>query len=182
LAARCQAADVPTEPAALSSTPWLRLTSDQSGIVTRAQAAGCGVGRDLVARRVRSGTWQLVGPQVVVCHGGELSEPQKAWVAVLHAAEGAALFGLTALAADGLRGFATDKVEAVAPHGRGRRSLSTDRISVVVHESSRLGPDDVHPLHLPRRQRIAGPPSTRPRARRRSTRPGPSLLRSCSSG
>lgn len=146
---------VAIEPRALAGPAWLHLTTAQMGVVTRAQAARCGVGRDLVARRVRSGTWQRIGSHVVVCHGGELSDEQKAWVAVLHAGEGAALFGLTALAADGLRGFALDVLEAVAPHGRGRRTLATDRVSVVVHESTRLGGDDVHPLHLPRRQRIA---------------------------
>jgi hypothetical protein len=109
----------------------------------------------VIARRVRSGRWQTFGPQVVVCHGGELSDQQKAWVAVLHAGDDSALAGLTALVADGLRGFTTDEVAAVAPHGRGRRSRSTPRISVVVRESTRLGDDDVHPLHRPRRQRVA---------------------------
>jgi hypothetical protein len=46
-----------------------------------------------------------------------------------------ALFGLTALAAAGLRGQETVVQHVVAPHGRGRRDLQTDVVRIEVHES-----------------------------------------------
>jgi hypothetical protein len=46
-------------------------------------------------------------------------------------------------------------VHVVAPHGRGRRDLTTEQLVVRVHESLYFGADAIHPLRSPRQQRVA---------------------------
>ena len=126
----------------------------QDGVLSRHQASTLGIDRHLIARRIAAQRWQTVGPHVVVLHHGPLFRAQQEWAAVLHGGEGSALFGLSALISEGLRGLETPVVHVVAPHGRGRRDLESGVIRVRVHESLRLDASVVHPVRLPRRQRV----------------------------
>jgi hypothetical protein len=138
----------------LNNDGWAEVVARQDHIVSRSQAAEHGVERYHIARRVAAGTWQRVGPHVVVLHGGPLSTTQKRWAAVLHGGSDAALFGLTALEAAGLRGHETAVQHVVARHGHGRRDLRDQAVRIEVHESIELGPSAIHPLAQPRRQRV----------------------------
>jgi hypothetical protein len=73
------------------------------------------------------------------------------WAALLVAGTGAVLGGLTAANCEGLAGVTTEKTWILVPHGR----QVTVRGGPVVRSSTQLGPDDVHPLRLPPRTRIA---------------------------
>jgi very-short-patch-repair endonuclease len=116
--------------------------------------------RDALRWRVSSGRWQLPCRGIVVAQSGPLTEMQVLRIAALWAGPGAVLAGLTAATLDGLRGFADQGqlaqrpihllVPAFCQVRRARPSLP-----LVVHYSRLLGKDDVHPLRLPPRTRMA---------------------------
>jgi hypothetical protein len=137
---------------ALLSAELAELANDQDQVLSRGQLSELGVDPRLIARR-DGREWQTVGPHVVVLHTGSLSARQKQWVAVHHAGRESALGGLTALEADGLRGFESGPVHVVAPHSAGRRDLVTQVIHVKVHESRHLDEIDIHPARRPPRLR-----------------------------
>jgi hypothetical protein len=124
------------------------LSAEQDLVLSRGQLGTLAFGRQLIARRVKAGRWQVVGPHVVVLHSGPLSRRQQYWAGVLHAGEGAALGSLTALEAEGFTGLGSPEVHVVAPHGTARRDLVTDAVVVRVTESRHL-PD--HDFMLGRR-------------------------------
>ena len=109
--------------------------------------------------RLAKGRWQQPCRGVVVAHSGPLTEQQRLWTAVLWAGRGAVLAGLTAAWLEGFRGF-TDRealerpVYVLAPAKRSVRKQPSG-LPVIVHYSTVLGPDDVHPLRQPPRTRIA---------------------------
>jgi hypothetical protein len=127
--------------------------------VLRVDSALPFMSREALRWQVSSGRWQQPCRGVVVAHSGSLTESQRLWAAVLSAGHGAVLAGLTAARLAGFRGFtdggATDRpVYLLVPAGqRPRRRPSGTRI--VVHYSTALGPEDVHPLKQPPRTRIA---------------------------
>jgi very-short-patch-repair endonuclease len=136
------------------------LLNEQDGVLC-ADTALRYLTRGALRWRVSSGRWQQPCPGVVVAQSGPLTEIQALRVAVLWAGPGAALAGLTAARLDGLSGFADQGqppaerpvhllVPASAPVRRVRPGLP-----LVVHYSRLLGPDDVHPLRVPRRTRLA---------------------------
>jgi very-short-patch-repair endonuclease len=107
--------------------------------------------------RVSSGRWQQPCPGIVVAHSGPLTEGQVLRVAVLWAGAGAALAGLTAARLDGLSGFedrGQRPVHLLVPASRPVRR-ARPALPLVVHYSRLLGPDDVHPVRVPRRTRVA---------------------------
>jgi hypothetical protein len=140
-------------PRALTKPGFAGLVEKQDNVGSRAQLAELGIDRHLISRRDESGIWQTIGPHVVVLHGGNLSERQQQWAGVLHAGPGAALFGLTALQADGLRGLVSEVVQTVVPHGRGRRDLATEQVTITVHESQQTSDADIRRGTRPPRQR-----------------------------
>ena len=144
---------MPRRPAYLDEAKFAELVKEQDSVMSRAQAYGLAIDHRLIKRRTKAGVWQTFGPNVVVLHNGPLSWRQKQWVGVLHAGRGGAVAGLTALLADGFRGFETEVIHVVAEHGQGRRGLKDNRIHVVVRESTHLGPDQVLTLRRPPRQR-----------------------------
>ncbi|MGH8970565.1 MAG: DUF559 domain-containing protein [Actinomycetes bacterium] len=134
---------------------FTELAARQNGVLSRKQISALGGDPHLIARRRAAKVWQAVGPHVVVLHTGPLSPQQQRWAAVLHAGASAALFGLSALQADGLRGFDSPVLHVVAVHGKGRRELESEHVHIKVHESLHLGPERVHPTRTPPRQRPA---------------------------
>lgn len=100
-----------------------------------------------IRARVASGRWQRPHRGVLVAHNGPLTTEEEMWVCLLAAPPGSALAGPTAAGLEGLRGFESTRTYVVVPHGqRGFR-----REGVTVLRSSRLGPEEFHPLRTPRR-------------------------------
>lgn len=87
---------------------------------------------------------------MIVVHNGQLTEPQRRWVAVLLPEKLVALAGPTAAAAAGLQGFEAERVHVVVPHDTHVRVPSW----IKLHESRRFGPRDA--------LMSAGIPRTRP--------------------
>jgi hypothetical protein len=108
--------------------------------------------------KIASGRWQQPCRGVVVAHSGPLTEKQRLWTAVLWAGPDAVLAGLTAARLDGFKDFNDHGMDrpiyVLAPAGRSARRQPYG-IRVVVHYSTMLGCEDVHPLKRPPRTRIA---------------------------
>jgi very-short-patch-repair endonuclease len=128
----------------LGSHWFLDLAASQDQVVSRSQLAEAKVGRRLIGERVWSGTWEVLGPYVVVLRPGPLSRVQQMWVGVLHGGNDAVLFGTSALEMAGLKGFTDEHVSVCIPHGRHRPHLLTSRVTVRVHESRNLPAEDLH--------------------------------------
>jgi hypothetical protein len=115
--------------------------------------------RRALAWQVDSHRWQQPCRGIVVAHSGQLTDPQRQWTAVLAAGRSAVLAGLTAARLGGLRGF-DDRgdndgpVYLLVPAGR-QVHRRPPGIPVVVHYSTILGADAVHPLKRPPRTRMA---------------------------
>jgi hypothetical protein len=88
----------------------------QCDVASRAQLAGAGFDRHTVSRMALARRWQLVG-RAVVLHGGEPSDHQRQWAAVLSAPRLAAIGGRAAARAYGLIGFAPDALDVVLSAG-----------------------------------------------------------------
>lgn len=127
---------------------FLALARSQEGVVSRAQAREHGVTRHVVRSQVRGRRWQLLGPRVVVLHTGPMSSRQHWWAAVLHAGPRSALFGLSALQAEGLQGYEPAGVHVVVPHGSQVPHLPGLRVVEARHLI-----DCIHPSRRPPRTR-----------------------------
>jgi hypothetical protein len=145
---------MPSLAKAISSAVFRELAVNQDQVVSRQQLQHAKVTWQHVDARIRAGSWQQIGPSVVVLHGGPLSERQKLWAAVLHGGKGAALSGLTAARADGFEGFEAAAFQVVTPHGSNRDDLDHEQLRVRVHESRLLADADVHPSRQPPRTRL----------------------------
>ncbi|MET0820136.1 MAG: hypothetical protein ABWY58_04165 [Aeromicrobium sp.] len=108
-----------------------------------------GLGR--VRNHVDRGRWQKPCRGVVVLHNGPLTPAHETAVALASTVRGAAVGGLTALAADGFDGFTAAAPQIVLPSGARPPSLD----GLEVHWSTQLDERDVHPLAEPRRTRPA---------------------------
>lgn len=108
-------------------------------------------GESAVRWRLRRGRWQRPVPAVIVTHSGPLSTEQRLWADLISAGEGAVLAGPTAARLDGLRGYETRATYILVPPGR----QVIRRPDLVVHRSKFLGSEDVHPVRLPPRTRLA---------------------------
>ena len=89
---------------------------------------------------------------MLITHSGPVGDEESLWVAVLGAGRQAVLGGLTAARLDGLTGFEDHRIHVIVPAARRVRS---DLPGAVVHRSSILGPQDVHPARQPPRTRLA---------------------------
>ena len=147
---------MPRHLALLDGDALARVTAEQDGVVSRSQLATVGYHCDAVAHRVRTQRWQRAGPRVIVLTTGALTFRQRLWVAVLHSGPGAALAGLTATEAEGLRTVTTPVLHTWVPHGSGALRLSDPQsgVTVVPHQSRRLAPELVHPTRRPARLRL----------------------------
>jgi hypothetical protein len=124
------------------------LAERQHGVLHRGQLRRHGIGLAQVRAAVAARRWQLVGRAVVVMHNAALTQRQREWTAVLLPGKPAALAGLSAAAAGGLRGFEPDDVHILVAHNTHTRIPDWVR----VHESQRFAPTDI--------RRGAGPPRT----------------------
>jgi hypothetical protein len=131
------------------------LLADQDGVVTTSSALAH-ISPGVLRWRLESGRWQQPCRGVVVAHSGPLTDAQVLRVAVVWAGRDAALGGLTAARAQGLRGF-EDKagpVHLVLPAARMARATPPP-FPVVVHYSRHLTARDIHPARQPPQTRIA---------------------------
>lgn len=115
------------------------LAEEQAGIVSRRQLYALGVTRWQVKARIRAQRWQRTGRQTVSVTTGELTEQARHWVAVLETGPRAALAGLTALHAAGLKSITEAAVHVIAP----KSSTPLKPPGVRVHESRRFNEQDV---------------------------------------
>ncbi|MET7875907.1 DUF559 domain-containing protein [Micromonospora profundi] len=101
-----------------------------------------------IRHRVASGRWRQVHRAVFVAHSGPVSAGQRRWAAVLAAGPEAALAGLTAAQAGGLRGFPDRPIHLLLPASSRRGSLPP---GVRVHRTVTLTDPDVVATGQPRR-------------------------------
>ncbi len=123
-----------------------RIAARQGGAISRRQLYRAGLTRSEVTAELRSGRWQRLGRQTVGI--GDRSELGLWWRALLEVGADAALDGVTALVAAGLRNF-EDVVHVSVSKGTRYRRVP----GVVVHETRRRRPDDLVD---------GGPPRVRP--------------------
>lgn len=130
----------------LDLVPGLRgLARAHRGVVRRDQLALLGITHDHVRSQLRARRWRAIGPRVVVLSTGLLTPAQWRAVGVVHAGEGAALAGLTALDDCGMRGWTRETVAIVVPHGCLPPRLS----GLIVHQSRHLSEGDLVPSRWP---------------------------------
>ena len=124
------------------------IAGDQDDVASRLQLAALGFDRNAVRRRVRVCRWQLVGLAVVL-HGGEISDSQRQWAAVLSAPKLAAIAGRTAARAYGLKGFDPDALDVIV-------SAETNPVAMAGvrwHRSVRFDEFEIHQSSSPPRVR-----------------------------
>jgi hypothetical protein len=126
------------------------LLREQDAIATRAQLRAVAVTADRQRAHLDAGRWRLLNEQVICTHNGPLTWNQACWAVVLSAQGLVALCALTALQRFGVQGFETDDIHVLV--AKGFRVLPVAGVSVVVHESRRLGRFDI----LPRLPPITG--------------------------
>lgn len=121
------------------------------GTVLTTAAAIARIGEPAVRWRLRSGRWQRPCRGVLVTHSGAICAAEELWIAVLAAGRDAVLAGLTAARLGGLTGFEDPVVHVLVPASRHVRTFAA---GAIVHRSSALGPEDVHPVRVPPRTRL----------------------------
>lgn len=119
---------------------------DQDSVYTRRQLLDAGLSAGHLAAQVAARRWQAPTSTVFVLHNGPLTERQQWWVATLAVGP---LAGRTALAAWGVTGWASDKVEVLVR--RGATPELPAGLVLKVHESRRFLDEHVHPVREPRR-------------------------------
>jgi very-short-patch-repair endonuclease len=134
------------------------LLREQDKVIDTASALGW-MSRQELRWRVTSGRWQRPCYGIVVAHSGPMTQRQRLWTAVMWAGHGAVLAGLTAARLDGLEGFAgpdgeNQPIHLLVPASRSVRRVPPG-LPFVVHYSTVLSSEDVHPLRQPRRTRVA---------------------------
>ncbi len=132
--------------------PTGRLSAPRLPPVLTSASAASMIGPAAVRWRLHSGRWQRPCRGVLVTHSGHISEEEARWIAILAAGPGAVLGGLTAARLDGLAGFDEPRIRVLVPASR---YVGTPLDGVTVHRSRVLSPDDVHPVRLPPRTRLA---------------------------
>jgi hypothetical protein len=114
------------------------LARRQCGVVTRDQLLAHGWTHAQIATAIRNGRWRALGRRVIILHNAPLTGDQRIWAAVLFPVKPAALAGLSASAAAGLRGFEPEHVHVVVAHDT-RTNMPA---WVKIHESRRFAPGD----------------------------------------
>lgn len=140
----------------MADTPELaRELHNRDGVIDVATAKRFLTRRE-IRTRVESGMWQQMAWAILVAHNGPLTETQLLRVALLRAGPDAAIGGFAAARLDGLtwRTGSMDRVDLLVPRKYKARPMPKS-LDITVHYSRTLGPADVHPLHQPRRTRIA---------------------------
>ena len=149
---------VTTEP----GSEFDHLLDHQARVITRRQALGAGLTRDVIYFRLNSGRWQQLHRGVYATFSGPLSRGTLLWAAVLGAGPRAALSHQTAAELQGLlaperrpgglrpSGYGTSKlIHVTVPRGRSPLTLSGVRL----HYSRRVD-EARHPVLEPARTRV----------------------------
>lgn len=100
----------------------------QAGLVTLEQAAACGISRDAVWRRGRSGAWRRVGPGVYLVSGHRVTDEVRVRAAWLWARPGSLVSGAAAASWHGMGGPGPGPVELTVPPGASPRCPAGVRI------------------------------------------------------
>jgi hypothetical protein len=82
----------------------------QDQVVHRDQATAAGLSADAIRHRVRTKQWQILLPQVYLCHPGEPARRQRLIAALLYCGADAAIDGVDACRYHGIRGVGVDDV------------------------------------------------------------------------
>lgn len=122
------------------------LAADQDGVVSRAQLGSIDVTKDMVRTEVRAKRWRAHGRHTVAVHTAALTERAQWHRAVWEVCAGAALDGVTALIAAGLKGYEEEHLTVSVPHGSDPNRPGDVR----VHETRMRRPDDVIDAGVPR--------------------------------
>lgn len=115
---------------------------NQDGVITLAQAIRCGLSRDAVKRRVRSGHWRRCGRAVYFVDDRPFTDSARIRATVWGYGEQAAGSGMAAAWWHGITRFAPDIVEVTVPRNSHGRS----------HHGSRLRRRDLDPQDIVTRQ------------------------------
>ena len=113
-------------PKRLDIDPGLRaLLRQQDYVLHRDQALAAGLTHDAIAHRLGSEQWQIVLPNVYLCHLGEPARRQRLLAALLYAGADAAIDGVDACRFHGMRSAACDDafVHVVVPATSTVRSI-----------------------------------------------------------
>jgi hypothetical protein len=103
----------------LDEDALLRRLAAQHGVISRAQAAACGMTPGTLRHRLRpGGPWQTLLPGVYLTNTGKPGRDQLDMAALLHAGRGSVLSGLAALSRHGGRVPRTDVVDVLVPASR----------------------------------------------------------------
>lgn len=87
----------------------------QAGVITLAQAMGCGMSANTVARRARSGAWERLHPAVYLVGGHRLTGEARIWAAWLWAGERSLVSGPAAAFCWGMHRDAPAEIEVTVP-------------------------------------------------------------------
>jgi hypothetical protein len=119
----------------LDKDALLRQLASQHGVISRAQAAACGMTPAALRHRVRpGGPWQILLPGVYLANTGSAGRAQLDMAALLHAGSGSVLSGLAALSRHGARVPRTGVVDVLVPAARIRRDAGFVRL----HRTARM--------------------------------------------
>jgi len=119
--------------------------TDQELVAGRRQLYAAGVPRWFVANELRRRRWQRGGKQTVVLHNGPLDQAAKWWVAVLEVGCRAALDGVCALQAAGIKGLNDTDIVVATP----KSSTPCKPKGVRVRETRRFRSEDVISAGIP---------------------------------
>lgn len=123
------------------------VAADFGGVASRAGLANVGVQRHHIRKQVDRGRWVVHGRHTVAVHTRELSQPELFWRAVWESgAAVAAVDGVSALLAAGLRGYDEDDVHVSVVHTR--RSVAVT--GVRLHKIARRCMGEVIGAGVPR--------------------------------
>ncbi len=135
-----------------SAAAWGDTVGFQVGVTGRKQAIGAGLSRNVVRRRIASGTWHRLHRGVYATFTGPPPRQAQLWAAILRAGPGATLSHQTAAELHGLTDKPSEQIHVTVPATRNparNRKVS----GVVIHRSSRIDAAR-HPVLSPPRTRV----------------------------
>lgn len=112
------------------------LAADHAGLAHRRDLRAAGVSRDDVRSEVTAGRWTVAGRHTVVIGTGAPTGEALWWQAVWETGSGAALDGVSALSAAGLKGFTPTTIDVVVPMANRWHRVE----GVTVHRRRVVGP------------------------------------------
>jgi len=106
-----------------------RILQEQHLVVSRAQAAACGMSRSALQFRIaQSGPWQRLLPGVYLGVTGTVTQDQREMAALLYAGQGSMITGVAAVRRNHLRSPGPDVVDVLIPWNCKRQNVAFVRI------------------------------------------------------